>query len=212
MARVGPEWQPPAEHRHDWLAEAVRIAGDLRLRVQDRMPASDDAERVLIVNADDFGLSPGVNAGVAARARAGDRHERQPDGALPAAARGRGVRARGLRGLSLGLHVDLGEWVYNGRGWAPSTRWCRSTDPDAVVDEVGRQVEAFRRLIGRDPSHIDSHQHVHNWDTVVASFRTLALALGVPLRQHEGVDLLRRPVRPGVRRDADPRRDHRRAR
>ncbi len=26
-----PEWQPPAEHRHDWLAESVRIAGDLRL-------------------------------------------------------------------------------------------------------------------------------------------------------------------------------------
>jgi aminoglycoside phosphotransferase (APT) family kinase protein len=26
-----PEWQPPAEHRHDWLAESVRIAGELRL-------------------------------------------------------------------------------------------------------------------------------------------------------------------------------------
>ena len=26
-----PEWRPPAEHRHDWLAESVRIAGELRL-------------------------------------------------------------------------------------------------------------------------------------------------------------------------------------
>ncbi len=26
-----PGWQPPAEHRHDWLAESVRIAGELRL-------------------------------------------------------------------------------------------------------------------------------------------------------------------------------------
>ena len=26
-----PEWQPPAEHRHDWLAESVRIAEELRL-------------------------------------------------------------------------------------------------------------------------------------------------------------------------------------
>jgi aminoglycoside phosphotransferase (APT) family kinase protein len=25
------EWQAPAEHRHDWLAEALQIAGDLRL-------------------------------------------------------------------------------------------------------------------------------------------------------------------------------------
>lgn len=26
-----PDWQPPAEHRHDWLAESLRIVGELRL-------------------------------------------------------------------------------------------------------------------------------------------------------------------------------------
>jgi aminoglycoside phosphotransferase (APT) family kinase protein len=26
-----PRWQPPAEHRHDWLAESVRIAAELKL-------------------------------------------------------------------------------------------------------------------------------------------------------------------------------------
>jgi aminoglycoside phosphotransferase (APT) family kinase protein len=26
-----PEWQPPAEHRHDWLAESLRIVRELRL-------------------------------------------------------------------------------------------------------------------------------------------------------------------------------------
>jgi aminoglycoside phosphotransferase (APT) family kinase protein len=26
-----PEWQPPAEHRHDWIAESMRIAAKLRL-------------------------------------------------------------------------------------------------------------------------------------------------------------------------------------
>ena len=26
-----PAWEPPAEHRHDWLADALRIADDLRL-------------------------------------------------------------------------------------------------------------------------------------------------------------------------------------
>jgi hypothetical protein len=26
-----PEWRPPAEHRHDWLAESMRIANELRL-------------------------------------------------------------------------------------------------------------------------------------------------------------------------------------
>ena len=26
-----PEWQPPAQHRHDWIAESMRIAAELRL-------------------------------------------------------------------------------------------------------------------------------------------------------------------------------------
>jgi chitin disaccharide deacetylase len=92
--------------------------------------------------------------------------------------------ARGAPGLSLGLHVDLGEWVYSDGDWETVYEVVSLDDPDAVVDEVGRQVETFRRLTGRDPSHIDSHQHVHNWDPVVTSFRTLALALGVPLRHY----------------------------
>ena len=145
------------------------------------------AERVLIVNADDFGLSPGVNAGVARAHEQGILTSASLMVRFPAA-RAATEYARGAPGLSLGLHVDLGEWVYRDGEWDTVYEVVSLDDPDAVVDEVGRQVEAFRLLTGRDPSHIDSHQHVHNWDTVVASFRTLALALEVPLRHFtEGV-------------------------
>jgi predicted glycoside hydrolase/deacetylase ChbG (UPF0249 family) len=145
------------------------------------------ADRVLIVNADDFGLSPGVNAGVARAHEQGILTSASLMVRFPAAAEA-AEYARRSPGLSLGLHVDLGEWVYNAGEWDTVYEVVSLDDPDAVVDEVGRQVEAFRRLTGRNPSHIDSHQHVHNWDTVVASFRTLALALGVPLRHFtEGV-------------------------
>ena len=141
------------------------------------------AERVLIVNADDFGLSPGVNAGVARAHEQGILTSASLMVRFPAAAEA-AEYARTAPGLSLGLHVDLGEWVYNDGDWDSVYEVVSLDDPGAVVDEVGRQVESFRALVGRDPSHIDSHQHVHNWDPVVTSFRTLALALGVPLRHY----------------------------
>ena len=141
------------------------------------------AERVLIVNADDFGLSPGVNAGVAQAHEQGILTSASLMVRFPAAADAVEY-ARRAPDLSLGLHVDLGEWVYDDGEWRTVYEVVPPDDPEAVVDEVGRQIESFRRLAGRDPSHIDSHQHVHSWDPVVASFRTLALALGVPLRHY----------------------------
>ena len=161
-------------------------------------------ERVLIVNADDFGLSPGVNAGVARAHEQGILTSASLMVRFPAAARGRRLRPR-APGLSLGLHVDLGEWVLQRRRVGqPCTRSCRSSDPDAVVEAEVQAGRSFRELTGREPSHIDSHQHVHNWDPVVASFRTPGHAtLGVPLRHYtDGVDLLRRPVRAVDGRDA----------
>jgi predicted glycoside hydrolase/deacetylase ChbG (UPF0249 family) len=141
------------------------------------------ADRVLIVNADDFGLSPGVNAGVARAHEQGILTSASLMVRFPAAAEA-AEYARNAPGLSLGLHVDLGEWVYRNGDWETVYEVVSPDDPDAVAAEVGRQIEAFRRLAGRDPSHIDSHQHVHAWDPVVASFRTLAFALGVPLRHY----------------------------
>jgi chitin disaccharide deacetylase len=141
------------------------------------------AERVLIVNADDFGLSPGVNAGVARAHEEGILTSASLMVRFPAAAEA-AEYARGAPALSLGLHVDLGEWVYRDGDWETVYEVVSPEDADAVVNEVGRQIEAFRRLTGRDPSHIDSHQHVHSWEPAVTAFRTLAVALGVPLRHY----------------------------
>ena len=68
-------------------------------------------ERTLIVNADDFGLSPGVNAGVARTHEEGivtsaSLMVRQP------AAEEAAAYARATPALGVGLHVDLGEWVW----------------------------------------------------------------------------------------------------
>lgn len=141
------------------------------------------ADRRLVVNADDFGLSPAVNAGVL-RAHA--------DGIVttaslmvraPAAETAVAAARRHPR-LALGLHVDLGEWVRAGDGWRAAYEVVDTADPEAVASELERQLDRFRALTGRDPSHLDSHQHVHREEPVRSILGVRARELRVPLRHH----------------------------
>ena len=45
-----------------------------------------------------------------------------------------------------------------------------------------RQLADFRRLVGGDPTHLDSHQHVHREEPLRSFLDELALKLGIPLR------------------------------
>ncbi|HEY3552969.1 MAG TPA: ChbG/HpnK family deacetylase, partial [Solirubrobacterales bacterium] len=54
--------------------------------------------------------------------------------------------------------------------------------PEAVAGECRAQLERFRALLGRDPTHLDSHQHVHESEPAKATAEGLAAELGVPLR------------------------------
>ena len=97
--------------------------------------------RTLIVNADDFGLSPGVNDGVL---------QAHVQGIVTSASlmvRRRATvhavgAASGFPGLSLGLHVDLGEWVYRDGEWTPLYVWAEMSDEAAVAAELESQVAA----------------------------------------------------------------------
>ena len=138
--------------------------------------------RHLIVNADDFGLTEGVNRGVV---RA---HE---DGIVTSASlmvRAGGAAAaasyaRAHPRLDVGLHIDLAEWVYGPDGWEPVYEVVDLDDPEAAAAEVERQLDAFRRLVGRAPSHLDSHQHLHRSPGVAGPVERIADRLGLPLRE-----------------------------
>jgi chitin disaccharide deacetylase len=54
-----------------------------------------------------------------------------------------------------------------------------------VTEEAARQFAAFRRLVGRDPTHLDSHQHVHLREPVRSVLIDLAGELAVPLRHND---------------------------
>jgi chitin disaccharide deacetylase len=138
------------------------------------------SDRLLIVNADDFGRSPGVNRGVARAHRDGiltsaSLMVRWPD-AEQACAYARGSS------LSIGLHLDLGEWEYRDGEWRARYEVTPSSTTDAVRAEIGRQLEQFEQLMGRAPTHLDSHQHVHREEPTRTALLHVAQRLGVPLR------------------------------
>src|SRR5580765_3571851 len=116
--------------------------------------------RTLVVNADDLGLDAGVDRGIAVA------HERGIVTSASLMVRAPHAReavawARAHPRLSVGLHVDLGEWRYTGGLWVAAYEVVPGDDADAVAAEVAAQLERFEALTGRAPTHLDSHQHVH---------------------------------------------------
>jgi chitin disaccharide deacetylase len=137
--------------------------------------------KYLIVNADDFGQSNGVNRGVITAHRCGIVTSASLMVRWPAASEA-AAYAREHPSLSLGLHVDLGEKVFRAGEWVPLYSIVPLQDMTAIAEEVCRQLDAFRRLVERDPSHIDSHQHVHLREPVRSILVDMARQLKIPLR------------------------------
>jgi chitin disaccharide deacetylase len=141
------------------------------------------ADRWLIVNADDFGISPGVNRGIIH----GHLHGIVTSTSLMVrreAARDAALAARRQPQLGVGLHLELGEWEQEAGGWRPTREVVDNTDAQAVEIEVDQQLKRFRSLVGADPTHLDSHQHVHRHEPARSIAADLADSLGVSLREH----------------------------
>jgi predicted glycoside hydrolase/deacetylase ChbG (UPF0249 family) len=126
----------------------------------------------VIFNADDFGAAEGVNRGIA-RCHA--------DGVLTStsllvlghAACDAARMAAGHPQLAVGLHWDL-----DGVRGPPVDRG----DQAAVRAELERQLSLAASLLGRSPTHLDSHHHVHRAPDVQAAAREIASRAGLPLR------------------------------
>ena len=128
--------------------------------------------RRMIINADDFGASSGTNRGIV------ECHTRGVLTSTSMMVTGAAVEeavalSREHPKLAVGLHWDvIGE----------DEREFDLDDHDAVRDEFAAQLERFRELMGRDPTHVDSHRHMHLDEGVRELFAELAAPLGVPLR------------------------------
>jgi predicted glycoside hydrolase/deacetylase ChbG (UPF0249 family) len=146
--------------------------------------------RRLIVNADDFGLTRGVSAGILDAHRHGIVTSTtvlvtvDPDREL--------LRRAREAGLGIGLHVNLtlgrpltrarslvdasGQFVRDAR------RAAFGADPRDVQAEVEAQIDRFLSLVGRPPTHLDTHHHVGTYSPVREVVFEAARRLGVPVR------------------------------
>lgn len=135
----------------------------------------------LIINADDFGQSAGVNRGVIVAHEHGVVTSASLMVRWPFATEA-AEYARQRPGLGVGLHLDLKEWAFLDGEWVRLYQVVDESDAQAVSEEVARQVDAFERLVGRYPTHLDSHQHVHRNAPASSIVLDAAQRLGVPVR------------------------------
>ena len=125
--------------------------------------------RLLVVNGDDFGLSAGVNEGVI---------EAHTNGVLTSTSLMVLAPAAGEAAAAAAAHPELSVGLHF------------TEKPDADLDDLDqartafeRQLECFRELLGHDPTHVDSHHHVHAGPDRMPIFQAIVEPLGVPLRQ-----------------------------
>lgn len=121
--------------------------------------------RPLVLIADDFGLSPDVDAGILALVQ---QQRLSGFGCLTQLPRWfeAAKLARGQTGVSIGLHVNLTQ------GFAPNT-WYRPLPvliakaysgllPRAKIRaSLAEQLDRFMQALDRAPDYVDGHQHVH---------------------------------------------------
>jgi predicted glycoside hydrolase/deacetylase ChbG (UPF0249 family) len=129
-------------------------------------------DRMVIVNADDFGMSAEIDRGIL------EAHDRgivtstsllvdEPDAEAAV------QQAHRRPKLGLGVHV-----AFDSRGkWLIDVK-----DLDVVQREIHRQIDLFIRMTGRSPDHIDSHHHVHRLFNIAYLFLEAGRHYRVPVR------------------------------
>ncbi|CAM8673274.1 chitin disaccharide deacetylase [Leclercia adecarboxylata] len=156
-------------------------------------------EYLLIVNADDFGLSKGQNYGIVEACRHG------VVTSTTAMVNGEAIEhaaalSRDLPDLGVGMHFVLtlgmpltampgltregvlGKWI-----------WERAEEGTLPLEEIARELDCqfnrFVDLFGREPTHIDSHHHVHMIPAIFPLVAEFARRKGVALRVDRQVDM-----------------------
>lgn len=147
----------------------------------------------LIVNADDFGRTPGVNRGIVDAHRAGIVTSATLMVNQPAAPEAPAL-AKANPDLGIGLHVALTggpptlpadqiRSLVDGEGRLPSQpEGLQGADSGEVLAEVRAQLRRFREIMGAFPTHLDTHHHAHRVPAVLEALVAVSWETGLPVR------------------------------
>ncbi|MEZ4520120.1 MAG: ChbG/HpnK family deacetylase [Thermomicrobiales bacterium] len=154
----------------------------------------------LIVNADDFGRSPGINRGILEA----HLHGIVTSTTLMVNTRWSESSAEilaGVPGLAVGLHLnfcygqpvsevnEVPSLLSSDGTLNPSIReLLRTADPNEIRTETTAQVRRFQRIMGRMPSHLDSHKYLHSNPPFRSIVAEVASSHALPVRATSGDD------------------------
>lgn len=135
------------------------------------------APKFVIFNADDFGYSHGINRGIV------EAHEQGVVTSATLMVNGPAVaeavaQAEAHPALAVGLHVNFTN---------EAAHWFDLEDERICREELQAQYRRFLDLLGRKPTHLDSHQHVHRHPMRRRLFEELAESEDLPLRDRPPV-------------------------
>lgn len=145
----------------------------------------------LVINADDFGYSKGVNLGIIEAYKYGVVSSTTMMTNMPGAAHAAALALEN-KGLGVGIHIvlDCGKPVHR---HVPSLvdeqgifyKMDQLFDHATLVDiekEIKSQIEKFLSF-GLTPTHLDGHHHIHGDERVYPIVEKLAQAYKLPIRK-----------------------------
>ena len=167
---------------------------------------------LLIVNADDFGLSKGQNYGII------EAHRHGIVTSTTAMVNGEAIAdavelSQDAPDLGIGMHfvLTLGEPlsvmpILTREGRFGKWVWQMAEEDKLplheIAEELASQYRRFIELFGRAPTHIDSHHHVHFIPDIYSIVEDFACEKGIPVRR-ERQSVTGDNSTPGVARSCD---------
>jgi len=124
----------------------------------------------LIINADDYGLSPLFNQGIV------ELVEKKIISSFSVMIRRKFIDKiwlKNLKKISIGLHLEL--------------------KLEDSAQEIELQINSFKEILGQLPSHLDSHKHTHFTEKNLPRIITIAKKYSLPIRSYKSVN--RKPIK-----------------
>jgi predicted glycoside hydrolase/deacetylase ChbG (UPF0249 family) len=125
--------------------------------------------KLLVVTADDFGITHGVNRGIVQAHREGILTSTSLMVNRPASAAAAAL-AHDCPALSVGLHLELD-----------------AVGAGDVAAGLEGQLDRFSELVGAPPTHLDSHHDVHRHPRILPHVRAWGERMAIPVRGYSGV-------------------------